>query len=198
MAMTKDDRLVCDGCGLLADSAHIAGRLQRLEWTTRFRPVHIQTLLLSGVSPQHEEEFLYAPGGDIQGEALRLLEVAGINPAGKSRESVLTEFQRAGFFLTHVLECPWSVQTETETTLTAAIEKRIPSVAARIRRSLRPRRVTLVTELLTPFKDSFSNERLECPVVLDVDRPFGLDGSDSAAAVVRLRDALAATPAVAR
>jgi hypothetical protein len=58
--------------------------------------------------------------------------------------------------------------------------------------------VTLITELLTPLKDNFSSERLECPVVLDGDRAFALDGSDSGAVLMRVREALAATPTVAR
>src|SRR5258708_87515 len=53
----------CDGCGQTASAEHIARRLQRLEWTTRYRPVHINTLLLGAFSPQEERDFLYAPGG---------------------------------------------------------------------------------------------------------------------------------------
>src|SRR5258708_33975630 len=96
----------CDGCGQTASAEHIALRLQRLEWTTRYRPVHINTLLLGAFSPQEEGDFLYAPGGEFHGEAARLLDALGVSAAGKTREAVHAELQRAGFFLTHVLQCP--------------------------------------------------------------------------------------------
>ncbi len=56
--------LRCDGCGQLASPEHIARRLQRLEWTTRFRPVHIGTLLLGATAPQNTSLFIppQAPG----------------------------------------------------------------------------------------------------------------------------------------
>src|ERR1700688_3058321 len=96
--------ILCDGCGQPASPEHIARRLQRLEWTTRFRPIHISGLLLGGVSPLAEEDFLYA--GKFSGEAGRLLEAVGISTAGKSSDAVLSEFQRGGCLVTHVLECP--------------------------------------------------------------------------------------------
>jgi len=58
--MTSSRALVCDGCGQMASAEHIARRLQRLEWTTRYRPVHISTLFLGAFSPRDEKEFLYA------------------------------------------------------------------------------------------------------------------------------------------
>src|SRR5208283_736012 len=99
--------LSCDGCGQSASPEHIARRLQRLEWTTRYRPLHIGALLLGGISPQSDEDFLYA--AQFKGEAVRLLEAVGISTSGKSSEAVLSEFQRGGFLLTHVLECPLEI-----------------------------------------------------------------------------------------
>src|SRR3981081_2519458 len=98
--------LRCDGCGQTASGEHIARRLQRLEWATRYRPVHINTLLLGAFSPQDEKDFLYAPGGGFQGEAAHVLDALGISTTGKAADVVQAEFQRSGFFLTHVLECP--------------------------------------------------------------------------------------------
>src|SRR6266481_10141363 len=128
MAYTK--LLVCDGCGQMASAEHIARRLQRLEWTTRYRPVHISTLFLGAFSPQNEKDFLYAPGGEFQGEAALLLEAVGISTAGKAAEAVHAEFQRAGFFLTHILECP----LEDDEGLQAALKNRRAAVATRFRR----------------------------------------------------------------
>ena len=86
--MTKSMDLPCDGCGQISSPAHIAQRLQRLEWTTRYRPVHIHTLLLGAASPGEEREFLYSPSCKFQGEVALLLEVAGISEAGKMGEVV--------------------------------------------------------------------------------------------------------------
>src|SRR5260370_10635038 len=94
--------LPCDGCGQIASTEHFARRLQRLEWTTRYRPVHINTLLLGAFSPQEEKEFLYAPGGEFRGEAALLLDALGISSAGKTAEMVHAEVQPGGSFLTHL------------------------------------------------------------------------------------------------
>src|SRR2546430_10647247 len=109
--MTNSIALVCDGCGQLASPEHIARRLQRLEWTTRYRPVHIGSLLLGAVAPRGDSEFIYCPAGKWNGEAQYLLAAAGLALDGKPPESVLAEFQRGGFFVTHVLECPVASST---------------------------------------------------------------------------------------
>src|SRR5947207_8329494 len=105
--MTNSIALRCDGCGQTASSEHIARRLQRLEWTTRYRPVHIDTLVLGAFSPQEESDFLYAPSGEFHGEAGLLLDALGIATVGKGADVVQAEFRRGGASLTHVLGCPW-------------------------------------------------------------------------------------------
>src|SRR2546430_1689639 len=104
--MTNSKALVCDGCGQEASAEHIERRLRRLEWTTRYRPVHINTLVLGAFSPQAEKDFLYAPGGEFHGEAAHLLDALGISSAGKGGEGVQAGVQKAGFFLTQVLQRP--------------------------------------------------------------------------------------------
>jgi hypothetical protein len=179
---------LCDGCGQSASPEHIAGRLQRLEWTTRYRPIHISALLLGGVSPLAEEDFLYA--GKFKGEAGRLLEAVGISAAGKSAETVLSEFQRGGFFLTHLLECPLDTSEADHHARETLLEKRIPHIATRIRRSLKPKRVVLISELLEPLTARLLSADLGCPVVLDGNKPFALDSADSSGALQHLRQAL--------
>src|SRR5215510_13443083 len=76
--MVNNRPLQCDGCGQMGTPGHIARRLRRLEWATRYRPVHIQTLLLGGVAPREDAEFLYAPGEEFRGEAHNLLLAVGI------------------------------------------------------------------------------------------------------------------------
>jgi hypothetical protein len=182
--------LACDGCGQPASPEHIARRLQRLEWTSRYRPVHIATLLLGGFSPLADADFLYS--GKFDGEAGRLLDAVGISPAGKPPETVLSEFQRGGFFLTHLLECPLESGQAGPLVCESLLVKRISSVMTRVRRSLKPKRVILISESLAPLVAGLSSAELGCPVILDRGQPFGLDSSDVMSATRYLRAALAA------
>jgi hypothetical protein len=185
--------LPCDGCGQPASPEHIARRLQRLEWTTRYRPVHIGTLLLAGISPQVEAEFLYA--GKFAGEAARLLEAVAIDARGKTAEVALAEFQKGGYFLTHLLECP--IESGTGNFSSELLVHRVTAVLAKIRRSLKPKRVALISEKLEPVMERLSSADLGCPLVLDGGRPFAFDGAGSAS-IMRLREALAGAAAVRR
>jgi hypothetical protein len=189
--MTNPIDLPCDGCGQIASSEHIGQRLQRLEWTTRYRPVHIHTLLLGAASPREEKDFLYSPSGDFHREAAMLLKAAGISGARKTREAVHAEFQRAGFFLTHILECAFETESRDGVKQLSLLEQRLSAVATRIRRSLKPKRVVLISQALEPIAEKIVAMQLGCPLVLDEGKPFALDGLDSEGAVTRLREALA-------
>ena len=191
--MTSSIDLRCDGCGRIASAEHIARRLQRLEWTTRYRPVHIHTLFLGGASPQRQEEFLYSPNGEFQGEAAALLEVADVSIAGKKAEAVHAEFQRAGFFLTHILECPVENESPAMIVLPPLMEQRLAAVAVRVRRSLKPKRVVLISAALEGILEKIAALQLGCPLVLDDGKPFALDGSDTQKAVADLRGAVGAS-----
>jgi hypothetical protein len=189
--MTSPRALVCDGCGQAASGEHVARRLRRLEWTTRYRPVHIHSLLLGASSPREEKEFLYAPGGEFHGEAALLLEAAVISTAGKKRDELQVEFQRAGFFLTHVMECPIEREGSLPLDMRVALKERLAVVATRIRRSLKPKRVIAITEDLAPVVDDIFALNLGCPVLLDRGKPFRLEGDTGENGVDRLRKALA-------
>jgi hypothetical protein len=161
--MTNVSALRCDGCGQFADAAHIARRLRRLEWATRFRPLHIQTLLLVGMAPQQNQEFLYAPEGAIEGEAWRIFEAVQIATEGKPREAALGEFQKLGLMLTHLLECPLSGRVSSEET-NAALRAHLPAAIARIRRSLKPKRVFLLSGELQVVAEELRQAELGCAV----------------------------------
>jgi len=176
--MTNPLSLRCDGCGQSASPAHLARRLQRLEWTTRYRPVHIQALLLGGIAPEADAAFLYCPEGTYQGEAASLLEALRISRAEKSADAVLTEFQRRGLFLTHVLECPLEPGVNPPGAQ-ELLEKQLPTVMARIRRSLKPRRVLLFSRELAAVAGKFTEADLGSPVFTGPNGPFALDGSPS-------------------
>jgi hypothetical protein len=188
--------LRCDGCGQPASPEHVARRLQRLEWTTRYRPVHIGTLLLGAVAPQDDSEFLYSPTGAWMGEAWILLAAAGLMVEGKSAEATLAEFQRGGFFLTHVLECP--VENREAADSQQLIAARLPAVLARIRRSLKPKRMAPISLELERFMPALKSGELNCAILLDDDKPFALDTQHTAEAGERLREALIRQSASAR
>ena len=205
MTMPKQVGLRCDGCGQVASPEHTARRLQRLEWATRFRPVHIRALLLGAVGPREDNEFLYAPGCQFQGEAAMLLRALGIHSEGKPTEAVQMEVQAAGFFLGHVLECPLendlSAMTDgpdgegrrrkaAATRATELLRERLPFAASRIRRSLKPKCVIPVTEKLEPFVQDIVSLDLSCPVILNDGKPFDFSDSAGEQEFLRFREAL--------
>jgi hypothetical protein len=188
--MTNSMGLRCDGCGQVASPEHLARRLRRLEWATRYRPVHITALLLGAFSPSEERDFLYSPGGDFHGEAADLLEAVGIHPAGKPADAVHMEFQRAGLFLTHILECPLENSVLDQAGQAGLLAGRLRAVASRIRRSLKPRRVILVTEALQPVVQNILALDLGCPVVLNCGKPFVFGRSATGSDLSQLRGSL--------
>ena len=186
----RDSDLRCDGCGRLASPEHLARRLQRLEWSTRYRPVHIGTLLLGATAPKYDADFIYTPTGDRRGEAKNVLSAAGLASEGKPAETLLAEFQRAGFFLTHVLECP-SEDGAVESTQ-QLVATRFPAVLARIRRSLKPKKLVPISRVLEPFLSVLNPSELPCVILMDGVKPFALDEEPSLEAGKRLRAALTA------
>lgn len=155
--------LTCDGCGQAASPEHFAGRLQRLEWTSRFRPVHIQTLLVAAISPGSDAAFLYNPAGNWTGEAAELLTAANIQTADKNPEAVLAEFQKLGLQLIYVLDCPLE-NNPGESEIQALLQNQLRSSIARIRRSLKPKRVRLIAPQLEAFAAQLSETILGVPV----------------------------------
>jgi hypothetical protein len=187
--MTTSLSLPCDGCGQSASSVHLARRLQRLEWTTRYRPVHIQALLLGGIAPEADAAFLYSPEGNYQGEAANLLDALRISRAGRSADAILTEFQKRGLFLTHVLECPLEPEAS-PSTAQQLIEKQLAAVNARIRRSLKPKRLVLFSRELAAVAGKFTEAALGSSVFTGSYGPLALDGVLSESEMEEFRRAL--------
>jgi hypothetical protein len=192
--MTVSNAMVvrCDGCGQMASSEHIARRLRRLEWATRYRPVHIQTLLLGAASPLEDADFLYSPNAEFRGEAAQLLRAIGISFAGRPAEEVHAEVQGKGLFVAHLLECPLENDGGSTANLTSLLREHLPLGAARIRRSLKPRRVILVTEVPEQVMQDILSMDLGCPVVLDDGKPFQFSSSANGASFSRFRESLGA------
>jgi hypothetical protein len=191
---TNTSVILCDGCGQPASSEHIARRLQRLEWATRYRPIHLHTLLLGAISPQPPAEFLYSPEEAHSGEAANLAAAAGISAPSESADVIQSEFQRRGIYLTHVLECPLDVPSRGADFLNNTLIARLPTLFTRIRRSLKPKRLAFISGSLTPLIERFAAAQLNCELALDDGRAFALDNSNPAAAKAagaRFHDVLA-------
>lgn len=191
----------CDGCGRPASAGHIACRLQRLEWATRFRPVHLGVLFLGLAAPAREEDYLYARAGeetpgaaDFEGEARQVLHAAGLDALlGKKdavRGEVLAEFQRLGYFLAHLLECPLEPPAGEGSGLLAAATSHWPAALTRIRRSLKPKQIALISSGLEELLPRLTSAGLAEALLLDRGKPFALDGKDPADGAERLRMAL--------
>jgi hypothetical protein len=189
----NSSEILCDGCGQPASPEHIARRLQRLEWATRYRPIHLHTLILGAISPVAPADFLYSPELAHVGEVAHLVVAAGVSIAGKSADAIQSEFQRRGIYLTYVLECPLDVTSGGADFLNNALVARLPMLFTRIRRSLKPKRLAFISGSLTPLIERFVSAQLNCELVLDDDRAFALDDANPAsvtAAIARFQDVL--------
>src|SRR5690348_5435082 len=188
--MTTAAILRCDGCGQAGSPEHIARRLRRLEWATRYRPVHIRALLLGGIAPREDAEFLYAPRESFRGEGESLLRAVEILFAGKPAETVHGEFQAAGFFLAHILDCPLEDGQDNAGDSAGVLREHLPAVASRIRRSLRPKCVILVTEMPLEVVQDVLALDLGCEVILNDGKPFALAPSVKESEIARFRSVL--------
>lgn len=178
--------VVCDGCGQGTTSEHIARRLERLEQTTRYRPVHIQAVFLSAQSPSNSGEFLYSGQGGFQGEAGALLSALQIGTTGREPEATLSEFQRKGFLLTHVLECA-SETGAAKADLTESLRAKLPSVLRRLRVSLKPKKVYVISPEMAAVCGELAKAQIGAELMLDGASPYDLSDAHS---VNRLRTAL--------
>jgi hypothetical protein len=134
-----------------------------LAWTTRFRPVHIQALLLAGIAPKNDFDFLYAPDSSVGGEAATILEAVQLFREGKSREDMLADFQKLGLMLAYILECPLH-DSGSPAQVRTLVEQHLPATIARIRHSLKPKRVLLISAGLQDLAIELPSASLGCPV----------------------------------
>jgi hypothetical protein len=190
--------LNCDGCGQAASAEHITRRLQRLEWMTRYRPVHVGTVLLGAYSPDAESDFLYSEAAEVTGEAKYVLAATGIDTSGKKKESILNEFQRGGFLLGYVMECPLEPEWRNEAALTGLLQARMPVFLARLRRSFQPKRVALISSKLDFLFAGLTEKDLGCTLVGNGGKSFAFDGAEPEQEIERLRQAHAAARAASR
>ena len=135
---------ICDGCGAVVDTEHIRKRITRLELATRFRPVHIQTLLIGVAPPERVEDDFY----------------------GSEKEAA--ELQKNGIFLVFAVECP----VPTAEDASEAVRRAVPTVVKRVQLSYKPKAVVLfgqpTGELIEPLRAAGLGDRL----VLSGGMPF--------------------------
>jgi hypothetical protein len=163
-------RILCDGCGQPADAAHLARRLKRLENMTRYRPIHVQALFLGAASPADDQEYLYSAQGEFAGQGVTLLRSLAVESAGRTVEATLTDFQRRGYLLAHVLDC--SEAFGNGAVGREGLARRLPATMTRIRRSFRPKRVVLLGHELAEFVPQFMAANLDATLVLRDGEPF--------------------------
>jgi len=172
--MLSAGTILCDGCGQAADQEHIARRLKRLENMTRYRPLHVQALFLGAVSPTEDGEHLYCPAGEFRGEGAVLLQALGVESSGRGVEATLVDFQRRGYFLAHLMECPANFADRE--TRTRALQDRFAAAAIRIRRSLKPKKVVALGRELDELVAKLVNENLGAELILaESGQPFRLE-----------------------
>jgi hypothetical protein len=135
---------ICDGCGATVDAEHIRARIERLELATRYRPVHIQTLLVGVAPPEEAANYFYAS------------------------EKEAAELQRNGIFLVYADECPLMTGADAG----EAVSRAAPTVVKRIQLSYKPKSIVLfgaaTGELIEPLRTAGLGEQL----VLSGEGPF--------------------------
>jgi hypothetical protein len=139
------------------------------------------------------EEFLYSPAGEYQGEAAQLLDAIGILHQGRPEDAVLIEFQKRGLYLTHMLECPMEFGMGDKVELGTLLDIRFNTVGAKIRRSFKPKRLVIFSPEIRSIAQRFATADLGCPVELDGGKPFDLENVDSAARLAAALPSIATT-----
>ena len=166
---------LCDGCGAQVDEAHIRSRIERLERATRFRPIHIQALFLAAAPPsQSDDDFYRAATSTNRSVTSKMFfdEIAksiGRKPDDTAdEESVLTEFQRRGFYLAYAVECP----IESPQLLAAAVTQLAPRVLLRVNTSYKPKFVAPISLALQPLIALFQSNSWADRLILHDGAPF--------------------------
>jgi hypothetical protein len=163
---SSSNYLPCDGCGLPASPQHIAERVRRLEFSTRFRPVHIGVLFIALAPAIREEDDFYSPAKskELADPFLEALEIkssigkADAEGSANSGDSArLVEFQRRGYYLAYLSECPLS---ENEGPATSAIARLGPTLIRRIKFNYKPKHIAPLGQELFPLVEMLEDAGL--------------------------------------
>ena len=137
---------------------------------TRYRPIHVQALFLGSASPANGGEYLYSARGLFTGEGAALLKSLSIETAERAVDQVLSDFQRRGYLLAHVLDC--GEVSGGNTLSREALAWRIPATLTRIRQSFKPKRLVLLGQELAEFIPQFIAANLDAALILQDGKPF--------------------------
>jgi hypothetical protein len=165
---------ICDGCGADAQPQHIRQRIERLELATRFRPVHIQVLLIDAAPPPGFEDYFYQAVAEHPSRSLssarywdEVLGCAGLSPGSEAEESLLAEFQRRGFFLAYAAECPVE-----DVRLEETVRNRAETILKRVQYSYRPKKIALLSPQTGSLLPAFERCGWADRLLLDQGQPF--------------------------
>lgn len=170
---TSPNDLPCDGCGLPASPEHIAARLRRLELSTRFRPLHIGILFIALAPPPRPEDEFYAPAEskeffdpflaalDIPAPADKVAHGSDTRATDSLR---LADFQRRGYYLACLSECPIPANVEPAA---STIARLAPTLIRRMRFNYKPKHVAPLGQELLPLVDLLTAAAIGPVLTLD-------------------------------
>jgi hypothetical protein len=170
--------LPCDGCGLPASPRHIAERLRRLELSTRFRPVHIGVLFVALAPPVRPEDDFYGPAEskDFADPFLEALDIRSSTDRTTPESNVQAiasarfgEFQRRGYYLAYLSECPLPEGIEPAESTIARLG---PTLIRRIRFNYKPKHVAPLGQELLPLVDMLKVAGIGAILTLDQGQPL--------------------------
>jgi len=182
--------ILCDGCGLPASAEHIAARVERLELATRFRPIHINVLFVALEPMPRREDNFYGPpeSRDFFDSFLSALDITQETDNAK-----LLEFQRRGYCLTYLSECPLTPQDSASLSRMQALPgaghesgdsaapecilRLAPTLVKRVRFNYKPKHVALVGIDLTPLIEIFEHAGIGSLLIRGQDAPLTIPGS---------------------
>jgi hypothetical protein len=167
--------LPCDGCGIPASPGHLAERVRRLELSTRYRPVHIGVLFVFLAPPVRTEDDFYGPpeSKEFAGPFLEALEIpesaekATGSDAGTAAAARLAEFQRRGYYLAYLSECPISQNGEPPASTIARLG---PTLIRRIRFNYKPKQIAPLGQELFPLVEVLRVAGIGPVLTLDQER----------------------------
>jgi hypothetical protein len=193
--------IVCDGCGLPASAEHVAERIKRLELATRYRPIHINLLfVLLQPMPRVEDDFYGPP--ELRDFFDLLMGALGISAdLAKPRTaqdrsapyvSQLLEFQRRGYFLAYLSECPAkppspATPSAEESAARDCVSRLAPTFIKRIQFNYKPKNVALLGTHLQPLAEILGRSDVGPLMLLDHGRPLVLPRANDASSLALFR-----------
>jgi len=189
--------ILCDGCAQPASPQHIAARLARLELATRFRPIHISVLFVAAAPSGPVEDDFYSPraSASLSEAFLNAAEIpqpAGNLPAADANVGRLAEFQRRGYYLAYISECPPPAESENANSWGKDLAERLGStLVARISRNYKPKYIAPIGEEARQWIPVLQGSGLGGLLLLDCGKPFEWPAPGDAEALRRFRALLA-------